>query len=636
MTIKTIAVLGHVDHGKTSLVKALTGTDTDTLQEERERGLTISLGFAYYRSEAGTLNLIDAPGHADFLRTTISALSGIDTILLAVSATEGIQAQTLEHLCAAKRMGICNVIVAITKSDLNTAPAHNDLAAEVEILLSANAFSESKIIPCSVHSATGLAALKHALDDFLKAPAKHIALPGFYLPIDRVFSHTGTGTIVTGTLLGQPIFKDQAATLHPSETSTSVRGLQVNGNAVDSAQIGTRVAVNLRGVSVDDISKGYVLSDNDVFASSAQFDVLLDGQTDSPALLQHMETVTVLYGTHHAAARIRYFDRANPEQDHAVYAQLQFAKPQTAYTGQRFVLHRPATAQIAAGGIIVDPVAASVRRNKPHHINVLKAAANSDLLRITHAITARDGGLAIIDDVSRLSNCKASKIEHTIQNDFEITETGFVFCKTALTATGTQILEHLTRQHEQHPLRPFVATDHINQTMRSTHPAIFNRAVELLEAAGQIKVNANHIACEAHDPLAMLSPEQRTRLDALECDLKTAGLNAIRYDTTQDATNHTDLIELLIHERRAIRLYNHALRQVLIVHTSTVESAHTALRSAFPQRTLFTTSDARKALDTNRKMIVPLLEHLDRQHLTVRNGNSRYVEAQTSHQQRNI
>lgn len=621
----TVAVLGHVDHGKTSLVKALTGTDTDTLPDEKQRGLTISLGFAYFVTSAGIINFIDAPGHVDFINTTVSALSGVDTVLLVISAADGIQAQTREHLEIVEMMDIQHLMIAITKTDRAENDAIATLIQQVTDMLASQSFVSSEIVTCTTQTATGLDAIKLGLNKLATLTREHKSLPGFYLPIDRAFSMTGSGTIVTGTLLGQTVQRGQSAMLQPTETVVTVRAIQVNGTDVENAEPGTRVAINLRGVSVDEISKGYNLCSVGTFPSSMRFDVVLDMQAASAALPRHMETVTVLYGTHHASAKVRYLDRANLNDKKHIYAQLEFVKPQTAYAGQRLVIRRPATAHIAAGGAVLDPNASALKYSKFDHIRVLETALNGDPLDIAQALAKRGSGVALMADIERLSRRDTLQVKTAIQTQFDFNHEGFAFERTILHKTKGQILENLKQHHQHYPLRPLILIDQIVQMMRATNPTLFNHAKLRLKEEGSIVVNANRIADAGFNPYAALSEKHLTLLENIEDALKVAGINALRQDIHENDADLTDLYEILIHKGDVIRLHNHALKQSLLIHKLTVESARKTLQSAFPKQATFTTSDARKALATNRKVIVPLLEYFDQNNVSVRNGNLRYL-----------
>ncbi|MEL7539275.1 MAG: GTP-binding protein, partial [Pseudomonadota bacterium] len=320
MTHATVAVIGHVDHGKTILVKALTGVDTDTLQEEKQRGLSITLGFAHLAHGSGQIHLIDTPGHADFIRMTASGISGADAVLLVISAMDGVQPQTLEHIRLAQYFGIRNVTVALTKSDLTQARNVDALQAEIESILDAHAFTHVAIIACSSVTGAGLENVVAALSSAFEYKHQRPDLKGFFLPIDRVFSAPGAGTIVTGTLLGAGVTVGDDVVLEPQHLTATIRGIQIAGASQDQAEPGARVALNLRGIDAGALTKGDVLCAPGAFQTGLRFDVSLRPCSD----VKHMEQVKVLLGTGHCAARLRLYP-SKPDQ--SVYGQLEFKTP---------------------------------------------------------------------------------------------------------------------------------------------------------------------------------------------------------------------------------------------------------------------------------------------------------------------
>lgn len=625
MTHKTIAVVGHVDHGKTSLVKALTAVDTDTLREERERGLTISLGFANRLTPAGQIHFIDAPGHSEFIRTTASGLSGADAILLVVSAIEGIQAQTIEHVKIARLMGIDRFIVALTKADLANVETIDQARAAIKVMLSDYEIDSIAITACSTRVPDGIEDLAAVLDEQLTVPAQRPVLQGFYLPLDRVFSAQGTGTIVAGTLIGGSLNVDATAKIEPVGTATSVRGLQINGQAVATATPGSRVAINLRGVEAGTLKKGHVLCAADQFEPSDRFDVSQDMIGAADSTLKHMDHVMVLWGTGYAPARVRLFASvARTREDR--FAQLEFTSPQIAFAGQRFALRRPATAETVLGGTILDPMATPVPRDKSRHVAVLKSIALGDPQAIADAMADRDEGCVDLRVLSRVSRTPLSGLQDHLDDDFEIDLPDMAIRTRELETVETEYLETLNAFHLKRPGRPHHVKDTIHSTLRNFPAALIHHAEAGLLAAGKLSAHENSVAVPEHAPLNMMSPAERAAFGEAEQRLGEMALAPKPlFGDAATTDEQEDMIELLIWNGKAIRLYNHALKQHILLHADAVGSALEKLHRAFPGAESFTTSDARKALGTNRKTIVPLLEHFDRLGATQRKGDQRFI-----------
>ncbi|NQY97961.1 MAG: selenocysteine-specific translation elongation factor [Henriciella sp.] len=623
---KTIAVIGHVDHGKTALVKALTGVEMDTLAEERARGLTITLGFAHRETERGWLHFIDAPGHSDFVRTTAAGLSGVDGVLLAVSCTDGIQAQTREHLRLAHCLGIRQIIVALTKADLAADVVVVRTRAEIESELNAYSIEPVAIVASSSLTGKGSDSLGQALERFLDLPQHRVRLPGFYLPVDRVFTAPGVGTVVTGTLIGGEIAREDAAAIAPNGPATSVRSLQVAGTDQTSATPGSRVAVNLRGLETSALRKGSVVyAPNAGFEPSNRFDVALDAADKDGLHLKHMDEVMVMLGTAYEPARVR-FHTPDVAAGETVLAQLAFNRPQVGYTGQRLVLRNPAAAQIICGGAIIDSVASPGRRNKDAHQAVLRAALEGAPDAIANALADRDKGVVSLPELARLSGLNPDQITPLLKASFELGKAGLALRTSDIERTCKAFLTALAAQHEARPLRPHHPIDAFRTALGRLPKALVEQAERRLLDAGQVIADETGVALASHDPLAHITQEQAAALADLEQQLQTLALRpGSRLDPKSTSPEQDDMIELLMATGKVIRLYNHALNQQVLLHVSAIQLARETLQQAFPGNAHFTTGEARSALKTNRKIIVPLLEFLDAEGTTKREGDVRYI-----------
>ncbi|MCR9080366.1 MAG: selenocysteine-specific translation elongation factor [Hyphomonadaceae bacterium] len=625
MTDKTIAVIGHVDHGKTALVKALTGTDTDTLAEERARGLTIALGFAHFETPSGMLHLIDTPGHADFVRTTAAGLSGVEAVLLAVSAVEGIGAQTREHVKLARSMGLDTVIVALTKSDLAdeaTIDLHRD---EIATFLSEIGFAEPQIVLCSAQNSTGIDALASALNSVFESPTPRPALPGFYLPVDRVFTSAGAGTIVTGTLIGASIETDSPAIIAPSGIDATVREIQVAGAPVVVAEAGSRVALNLRGVDRGSVHKGDVICAPDKFAPSARFDVALRTLAGSRLPLRHMQQVMVMSGTAHIPARVRLYSEPSRHAD-THFAQLVFMDPQVGYRGQRLIVRNPATAETLCGATIIDPVAQLIRRDKPLHLSVLEAANESDPEKVAHALADRGRGEVQLDDVARLIGAPNADLQTRLKTDFQIVDQSLALRKSDIEHTARDYLTALENLHKARPVRPHHPISAIRGSLRRVPSSLLDHVERSLAETGRLVMRETDVALPDHDPIAAMSDAQRAAYDEAAQRLTDIGLRpALVLDPDANSLQRDDIVELLIANGVAVRLFNHALKQHILLHSASINAARERLRGAFPDGKTFTTGEARATLQTNRKTIVPLLEYLDQSGVTQRDGDTRAI-----------
>lgn len=627
MKIRTIAIIGHVDHGKTALVTALTGIQTDRLKEEADRGISIVPGYAYKDYKAGRLNFIDAPGHEDFTRTTAKSLSGASGILLAVCAEDGICQQTQEHLKLALLLGIRTGVIAITKSDRVSDQALSEIHENLTTYLRGTPLSAAQIVPCSAMTGDGLEGVDAALAHWLErsGPVSGFGYP--YLSVDRVFSVVGDGTVVTGTLLGGDLRKGAALSVFPQGLESQARGLQANGADIEMAAPGARVSVNLRGISHKQVSRGNVLACPAMGDASDWVDVQLTLLGDRQNAIKHMQAVELIVGTQHMPAKIRLLDNTPIEAGQTGQAQLQLSRAGCFHTGQAFVLRRPSPAATLGGGIILDPLAKRVRHNRALHKHVLEATATGRLTDIADAMAKRDGGTLQLETLARLYLERPDHIRASLGDTFRFVNEHLGIHKPTEEAARTAYLNALTKLHKKHPIRPFFETSLFFRKLHSISSAMLDLVDAELIAAGLVTANNTQRALSTHDVSAHLAPEQEDGLAKLENEIRDAGLTAHRYEAppAKAITEHDDLITLLQTSGRIVSLYNHALKQTLLVHRDHVEDAYKKLGQAYTDGATFSTSQARVLLKINRKVIVPLLEHFDATGQTLREGNARRI-----------
>ena len=623
----TLAVIGHVNHGKSSLVRALTGTGTDRLKEEIERGLSITLGFASRDYPTGTVDLIDAPGHEDFIRAMVSGATGVRAVLLVVSATEGFGRQTLEHLRIAELLGVAAGVVVVTKADLLATGDEAAVLHATREQLRGTFLVGEPIIFCSAVTGTGLPQLDIALEALLARAPPLESLPGAFLPIDRSFSITGAGTIVTGTLLGGGLTSGTEMVLQPSGRPVVIRQLQTHGSVVENAHPGGRVAVGLRGASADDIATGEVLCAPGSHRSTLQVDVEVTLSPVCPRPLKHMDQVRVMWGARQDIGSLRLLGRSSIAPGERGLAQLRFAAPVIAFTGQRAVLRRPSPAETIGGAVVLDAEPVASRGRNAQRLAVLAAATLGDLDQLATALADRDGGFLSVTELARLSRQPAHDVRQRLEATFQPLDDDRMVSRTAVDAAKSAWLTCLAAEHLAAPLRVAAPVNAIRAAL-AVHASrdLVAHAERILAAEGQIRLTGSQVALPGHDPMASLSVEMLAQLRRIEACLQDGGLMPPDLATLADeAPDGAALLQLLIDTGRAVSLRNHALRQTLVFHPDALRAAASSLRAAFPDATAFTTGEARAALQTTRKFIVPVLEYLDTQGQTAREGDVRRV-----------
>ena len=621
MTSACVIVIGHVDHGKTALVRGLTGIKTDRLAEEKARGLSIALGFAHCEMAGGTLDLIDAPGHEDFIRTMVSGASGAQGAMLVVSAVEGVAAQTREHVQIARLLQVPVAVVAVTKVDLIPVATLPARLVEIADTLTAQGVTEAELVPCSATTAGGTDHLRQVLARRFNALPARAAPMGAFLPVDRSFTLAGRGTVVTGTLLGGALAVGEALTVQPSGAATVVRGLQARGAARERVAAGERVAVNLRGIALEDIARGDVICTGGQGATLCM-DVWLTVSDTAPRPVKHMQDLRVLWGTAHEVATLRLMGGGQIAPGGAGLGQLRFKRPVVGFAGQAAVLRQLSPAATLAGAVILDPQATAVGAGDRRRLAVMQAAQQQDGTALAAALCAQGRGVALWSDLVRLARCDATA---ALPTGVVRLSPEHIALADDLAAVQTAVVAALQRFHADYPIKQGAALSMLQRVtpLRGLEP--FAQAE--LHRRGEVVLRDGLVSLARHDPFAALAPQQLARLTEIEERMRAGGTSPP--DVRQfDAPDDADLIALMVAQGRLVSLANIALKQQVVFHAATIGQAQRSLAASFPPPTAFTTSAARTALGTTRKFIVPLLEHLDALGMTLRIGDTRQIAPQ--------
>jgi selenocysteine-specific elongation factor len=620
----SVAVIGHVNHGKTALVRALTGIETDRLAEEKARGLSITLGFAWRDYPTGAVDFLDAPGHEDFIRAMVSGTAGARAALLVVSATEGFGRQTREHLQVAELLGLRAGVVAVSKADLLRDGDEAGVRARISAEVEGTFLAREPIIFCSAHSGAGLEALHRALAALVVRCPDAAPAPGAILPVDRVFTIAGSGTVVTGTLQGAPLQTGGPVVLMPSGRAASVRQLQVHGETVGAARPGGRVAAALRGVSTDEVKAGDVLCAPDTLAAGLLVDVEVTLSAGSARALKSNDDLRVLWGARQDVAKVRLLGDGPLAPGGRDLAQLRFAAPVAAFAGQRAILRRLSPAETIAGAVVLDPMAAKLRGRLDERRALLEAASAQDLDHIVLSLIARDGGVLHVAEAARLARRPVGEVR-TALGDFQPLDGDLLADPATVAAAREAYLARLAAAHADAPHRAWVQVAKIRAAFA---PATSREILEYVErrllAEGVVRIRGAQAALAGHDPVASLTPAALARLRDLEARIREGGASPPALPAPPSGEDPA-LVELLVDLGALVVLRNVALRQNLVFHTEALEAALATLRAAFPPPTEFATGAAREALGTSRKFIVPILEFFDARGDTVRNGDVRRI-----------
>jgi len=620
-----IGTAGHIDHGKSTLVHALTGIDPDRLQEEKRRGMTIELGFAWLRLPSGReASVVDVPGHERFIRQMLAGSGGVDVALLVVAADEGVMPQTREHLQILDLLGVSRGVVALTKRDLVDEEWLELVRDDVRATLEGTTLAGAPIIPCAATTGAGLDDVRAALDTALDQALEHPDRRRPHLPVDRVFTLAGFGTVVTGTLLDGSLAVGQEVELSPQGRRARIRGLQAHKTKLERAQPGGRVAVNLAGVSTEEVARGDVVALPGAIPPAVRLDVRLRAVSDLAAPLTHNMPVTVHTGAAEVAGRLGLLDRAELEPGDEGWAQLRLAEPIAAARGARVVVRRPSPSATLAGGVIVDAQPVRHRRfvqRVLRHLEVAAAGTPED--RVLDALIALNpgagagGGFLTLDEVAARANLPAPDVQGALDTVFSAGQARRAAPYWCAAATWDGVAERaraiLAPYHTRYPLRRGLPAEELRTRLRLA-PDVWEAVAPALEEASVVRLHGETISLTDHEP--RFSPTQeravaivRETLAARPYTPPTLGeLPGVDAALLESLVERGELAPIA----EGIYLGRAAYDEMLAVVLETIDREGSV-----------TVAVLRDRFGTSRKYALALLERLDDERITRRVGDAR-------------
>jgi selenocysteine-specific elongation factor len=619
-----VGTAGHIDHGKSTLVKGLTGTDPDRLKEEKERGITIDLGFAHAPlSSEVVASFIDVPGHEKFVRNMLAGVSGIDAVLLVIAATEGVMPQTREHFQICRLLGIERGVVALTKVDAADEPMADLAETDARDLVKGSFLEGAQFVRVSGRTGQGLEDLSRALLSLaLKTQAR--ARSGLLrLPIDRVFTLRGFGTVVTGTLAGGQVKVGEELIALPGEKRARVRGLHLHGAQVDIAVSGERTAMNLAGVLVGELSRGDVLVREGTLRSTRVAHValqLLDGFT-----LRHGARVHVHAASAEVLGRVRFTEAELPKGGRTV-AEIRLESPVALGRGDRIVLRRYSPVDTIGGARVLDTMPRPRRRAE---MAALQAIENETDIEATGRFLKEAGPLG--PDLPSLASRLAAPLDAAravmagVPSAHAMTGVSDSFVDTAILSGLEQAtLDRLKQLHAKDPLAKGISKEELRRRVFGRAQAgVFESALARLVRAGEVTESADLVALKAHR-VQLSGPEGAARM-AIESALLTSGLEGVSLQNLhvqlrQEQKACENAVRILVQEKVAERL-----GQGLLVARSALETFRALARARFRSGARLDVAEVKELTGLSRKYVIPLLEWLDRERVTRRIGAERIV-----------
>jgi selenocysteine-specific elongation factor len=626
MTHVIVGTAGHIDHGKSTLVLALTGTDPDRLQEEKTRGITIDLGFAHTVEDDVVLSFVDVPGHERFVRNMLAGAGGVDLVVLHVAADESVMPQTREHFDICRLLRIRAGLVVLTKCDLVDADTLDVVRLEVQELIAGSFLDGAAILPVSARTGAGLSELRHALARLARALPSRRATGAPRLPVDRVFSMRGFGTVVTGTLVSGRLGLDDDVVLLPSARPVKIRGLQVHGRARTEAVAGQRVAVNLSGVEVGDIARGETLTTDGAISVTRRVDAAIES-LPSARVLRHGARVRFHQGTRELAGRLALSGDGELQPGSSGFVRIHLDAPAVLVRGDRVILRTLSPVATIGGGVVLDPL--------PPRRGVRTPAARARFARL--AGDDVEALLTFVDEAGlagmalpALSSRAGVPPEHhaarlrQLQDAGSVVVAGALFSGTRLASLRLQVVQTVRQHHARHPLDEGMPREELRERLFATAPhALFEHVLAELAAGGEI-VARDRVALRGHS-LALTEEEARAR-DAIVDALGQARLAppdeaalAARAGVPRAVVER--IVGLLVRQKVLVRLGD------LVFHESALTRLKEDIRS-------MKTSEASPSIDVGtfkeryqvtRKYAIPLLEFLDRERVTRRTGDERHI-----------
>lgn len=628
-----IGTAGHIDHGKTALVKALTGVDADRLPEEKKRGITIDIGFAELDLGGVHASFVDVPGHERFVKNMLAGASGIDIVMLIVAGDEGVMPQTREHFNICRLLGITHGIVVITKSDLADEETLDLVRLDVAELVEGSFLQSAHVVTTSAAKNAGLEELRDAIRQVAAALHRPEESRYAFLPIDRSFSVKGHGAVVTGTLQHGTIGGDSAVELLPERTPLRVRSIQSHGRSSDQATAGRRVALNLGGIDHSAIERGMVLAEKNVFEPTQVVDAEIELLENAPRPLRSRQRVRVHIGTSELLGRVTILnDVGEIAPGETDLVQLRLESPTVAIHGTRVILRSYSPQETIAGGRVLEPFATRHRRKSLAAVrSFLSSMADPAIsnLDLTYALVTRAGriGISSAQLISRTGWLRSTldpEIKALIADSAIVPAGGRYLSTGAFESLRRKLVASVKRHHEMDPLAIGAAKESLRETVPNE---TFNAALESLIASGTLVAVGETVSLAERKQT--LTPAEETAKTGLSDGLRRAGLEVPKIHDLLDAVSRESklpaphvrkVLQTLINSREVVKVTDD-----FFFDRRTIESLIARVREKAGGDRTIDVAKFKEISGVSRKYAIPLLEYFDREKITIRTGDKRVI-----------
>jgi selenocysteine-specific elongation factor len=626
-----VGTAGHIDHGKSALVEALTGTHPDRLEEEKRRGITIDLGFAFREEDGVRFGFVDVPGHEKFVSNMLAGAAGIDLVLLVIAADESIKPQTREHFDICRLLGVQRGIVALTKSDLVDSDAAQLARMEVEEFLQGSFLEKAPIVAVSAKTGAGLEELRAALHSVAAEVPGKDAARDFRLPIDRSFAMKGFGSVVTGTLVSGSVGAGDEVELFPQRTKLRVRGVHSGGKSVERANAGQRTAVNLAGIDHADVKRGMTLAVPGKWRATRRVDVRLQLLVSAPKL-KHRARVHFHAGTTETIAEVFLYGQTVLAPGDRALAHLHLHDEALLLPGDRFIVRQFSPVITIGGGVVLDPLARRPTLRDTERAAFLETLEKGERGAILAAMTERATlGLAW-DELLARTGWTEREAREAIQQELASKRLVSVSDEPAILVPAklfervqTQILEKVAKFQKDNPLLPGIAREDLRASLgRRVRPETFRAALAAIAAQKKLDVQGELVK-RAGSGIELLPEELRAK-DAIETAFSSAGLavpavKEVLAKLPVDAKRAEKILQILLRDKSLVRV-----SPELIFHRDALAEMRGKLagfKKAKGER--ISVPVFKDLTGISRKYAIPLLEYLDRERVTRRSGDERVI-----------
>ncbi len=625
-----VATAGHIDHGKSTLVKALSGVDTDRLPEEKARGISIDLGFAYL-TLPGTpvIGFVDVPGHERFVRNMLAGVCGIDYVMLVIAADDGVMPQTIEHLNIVKLLGIRNGVAVLTKVDRVSTARVNEVRTHVRALLQSVKLETFDIVECSPLAHLGVSDLRERLCAAARGVRRtHLEGRAFRFAVDRTFSIVGSGTVVTGTVFAHAVKVGDRLTVTPGGQSVRVRGIHQNSVAVITAQAGERCALNLAGVSAQDCGRGDWIVAPTLHAPTSRVDVCLSVLSTEPSALSHWTEVHLHLGTTEVIARVAIERGGSIAPGAAGNAQLVLSQPIACLSGDRLIIRDQTAQRTLGGGVVLDPYAPARVRNKTLRQAELGAFAHDDPAMVLSALLACHTATGVnLDHFSRSFNVTESALATMLAHLDAIVIAKvptYALLKSAIAQLGLSIAAILQHHHRAQPQAPGLSLKELrHQCAPGMQAVVFTALVRHIATAQHIIISGVVAALATHQSTAHAADQLMWQ--KLQPTLETMGPKGLTAaELAQGAGLKTLVVNDMLHRKVKQGELFRVSSERFYLRANVIQFATIAreLVLASPTQT-FIAAQFRDRVGVNRTLAIEILDVLDRLGVTQRVGDAR-------------